>query len=123
MSLKLDANTSATAYHVKDGAQVFPYAIDAHSAVARFPKEWSMTPWSDNGEQSAPIVEIPDGWQDLKPLQRINIAVQLGADRKGLTAAKADEVIEAEAEARAEAPAPTVVPSGPKLVDPPKPQA
>lgn len=46
MSLKIDANMSAVAHHIIDGATTFPYAIDAHSAVSRFPGEWSLTPWS-----------------------------------------------------------------------------
>lgn len=46
MSLKIDAATSATAHHIVDGAVVFPYSIDAHSAVARHPHEWSMAPWT-----------------------------------------------------------------------------
>lgn len=44
--MKIDASTSATAHHIVDGAVVFPYAIDAHSAVARHPHEWSMAPWT-----------------------------------------------------------------------------
>jgi hypothetical protein len=37
---------SKVAYHVRDGAFVFPHALDAHSAVTRHPKEWSWEPWS-----------------------------------------------------------------------------
>lgn len=39
-------NVSKTAHHIDDGAVVFPYAVDAHSAVSRFPDEWSFTPWT-----------------------------------------------------------------------------
>lgn len=46
MAIKIDSNMSAVAYHVIDGRVDFPYAIDAHSAVSRFPDEWSLTPWS-----------------------------------------------------------------------------
>lgn len=46
MALKIETNQSATAYHVIDGAVVFPYAIDAQSAIGRFPQEWSSSPWS-----------------------------------------------------------------------------
>lgn len=46
MSLKIDANMSATAFHIDDGAFLFPYAIDAQHAVQNHPLEWSMTPWS-----------------------------------------------------------------------------
>lgn len=50
--IKITAGTAMTAYHVDTGAVVFPYAIDAHSAVSRFPDEWSLVPWSAS-EQSA----------------------------------------------------------------------
>lgn len=46
MALKIDENMSATAYHITDGATVFPYAIDAQHAIAQHPKEWSADPWS-----------------------------------------------------------------------------
>lgn len=92
-----------TVYHVKDGPTSM-YLIDASSAVARFPEEWSFTPWKKDGKKAEPIVEIPSDWQDLKPSERIALAVQLGAKRIGLTAAKADDVIEAEVETRAAAP-------------------
>lgn len=53
MSLKISASMSAVAHHVIDGPFAFPYAIDAHSAVARFPEEWSLTPWSRDAEAKA----------------------------------------------------------------------
>lgn len=46
MAIKIDSNMAAVAYHVIDGRTDFPYAIDAHSAVSRFPGEWSFAPWS-----------------------------------------------------------------------------
>ena len=46
MALKLDANMSGVAHHIVDGPVTFPYAIDAHSAISRFPGEWSLDPWS-----------------------------------------------------------------------------
>jgi hypothetical protein len=49
MSIKIDAASAKVAYHVEDGAVNFPYAVDAHSAVSRFPNEWSFTPWSKDG--------------------------------------------------------------------------
>jgi len=101
MSLKIDASMSAVAYHKTDGAVTFPYAIDAHQAVSHHPDEWSKTPWLEDGEKSVPTVEIPEGWEDMKPTDRINLAIRLtGAERKGLTAAKADEIIAAEAAKR-----------------------
>ena len=98
--MKIDAATSAVAHHVKDGAVTFPYAVDARHAVSQHPDEWSWQPWGENGEKLAPVVDIPSEWQDMKPMQRINLAVQLGAERKGLTAAKADEAIQAEVDRR-----------------------
>lgn len=100
MSLKINESTSKVAYHVKDGEHLFPYAVDANSAVASHPEEWSFTPWGKDGKKTASVVEIPPDWQDLKPMQRISLAVSLGAERKGLTAAKADEVIQAEVDER-----------------------
>lgn len=87
-----------TIYHVEDGPKAM-YEIDARHAL-RFPKEWSETPWGKDGGKSVPIVEIPEGWQDGAASERIALAVRLGADRKGLTGAKADEAIEAEVEHR-----------------------
>jgi hypothetical protein len=90
-----------TIYHIEDGPASM-YEIDARHAL-QF-KEWSETPWTKTGEKSAPVVEIADDWQDMSAQQRIALAVKLGADRKGLTSGKADEVILAEIERRAEAP-------------------
>ena len=92
------------AYHVTEGEHVFPYSIDAESAVGAHPNEWSFTPWSKDGKKSEPIVEIPTDWQDMKPTERINLAIALtGSPRKGLTAAKADDIIAAEVDKRAAA--------------------
>jgi hypothetical protein len=44
---------SAVAHHIINGAFTFPYAVDAHSAVARFPAEWSMEPWSPEANAKA----------------------------------------------------------------------
>jgi hypothetical protein len=90
-----------TIYHIEDGPASL-YEIDARHAL-KF-KEWSETPWTKSGEKSAPVVEIPEDWGDMTSQQRIALAVKLGADRKGLTAGKADEAIMAEVEKRAEAP-------------------
>jgi hypothetical protein len=46
MSLKIEVNNSATAYHIVEGAVLFPYAVDARHAVSQHPKEWKATPWS-----------------------------------------------------------------------------
>jgi hypothetical protein len=46
MAIKIDSHMSATAFHIRDGATLFPYAIDAQHAVSNHPGEWRMTPWS-----------------------------------------------------------------------------
>ena len=46
MAIKIDSNMSATAYHINDGPVLFPYSVDAQSAVSRFPGEWSADPWT-----------------------------------------------------------------------------
>jgi hypothetical protein len=121
MSLKIDAATAKVAYHVEDGAMTFPYAVDAHSAVARFPKEWSFTPWAGDGSKSAPVVEIPGDWQDQSPSSRIALALALsGEPRKGMTAAKADDIILAEVERREEEPTPEPAPADVKKLPPPE---
>jgi hypothetical protein len=53
MALKIEPNNSATAYHVNDGAVLFPYAVDAQQAVSRFPGEWRATPWSQADADAA----------------------------------------------------------------------
>src|SRR6185312_8021622 len=46
MALKINTNQSATAYHIVNGAFLFPYAIDASMAVSQHPLEWSDIPWT-----------------------------------------------------------------------------
>lgn len=53
MSIKVTAAMSAVAHHIVDGPFTFPYAIDAHSAVSRFPAEWSHEPWSFEAQVKA----------------------------------------------------------------------
>lgn len=53
MALKIDTNQSATAFHVNDGPQLFPYAIDAQHAISSHPLEWSATPWSREDADAA----------------------------------------------------------------------
>jgi hypothetical protein len=64
MSLKIAANMSAVAYHIIDGAFTFPYAVDAHSAVARHPGEWSHEPWSVEATERA----FQEAGTELEPL-------------------------------------------------------
>jgi hypothetical protein len=53
MAIKIDSNMSAVAYHIVDGPQDFPYAVDAQSAVGRHPLEWSMQPWTADASDAA----------------------------------------------------------------------
>jgi hypothetical protein len=53
MPVQIDSNMSAVAYHVVDGPQDFPYAVDAQSAVGRHPLEWSMQPWNADDAAAA----------------------------------------------------------------------
>jgi|SRR6185312_8915534 len=100
--MAITKTATRTIYHIEDGPKAL-YHVDALHAL-KFKDEWSATPWKKNGEKSEPIVEIPEDWADQSAHERIALAVKLGADRKGLTAAKADEVILAEVEERAETP-------------------
>lgn len=53
MALKLDTNMAAVAHHIVDGPVTFPYAVDAQSAISRFPDEWSELPWSQQDAAAA----------------------------------------------------------------------
>jgi hypothetical protein len=64
MSLKISANMSAVAHHILTGAFTFPYAVDAHSAVSRFPDEWSHEPWSMEAIERA----RREAGEELEPL-------------------------------------------------------
>jgi hypothetical protein len=69
MSPDIDAGTSAVAHHIVEGAVTFPYAIDAHQAVSRFPQEWSHEPWIRPDERVF----------DMTPL-----VIIVGADKGGV---------------------------------------
>lgn len=53
MPLKIDTNQSATAFHIIDGAVLFPYAIDAQHAISAHPGEWSADPWPADATAAA----------------------------------------------------------------------
>jgi len=53
MALKIDTNQSATAFHINDGAVLFPYAIDAQNAISNHPDEWSDQPWAREDADAA----------------------------------------------------------------------
>lgn len=88
------------AYHAKDGP-VEMYAIDANSAVANHPDEWSFKPHGPAGAKyDAKLdTEIPPSWRDLPTQQRRQIAIKLG-EAQTITGAQADEVLAAEEKRR-----------------------
>jgi hypothetical protein len=88
-----------TAYHVEKGP-VTMYRVDAQTAVARFPDEWSLEPWPDSEKsEAAGVVTIPDDWRDLSFPKRRQIAMKLGASTT-VTVAEADKLILAEHDRR-----------------------
>lgn len=119
MSLKIDASMSGTAYHIVDGAVLFPYAIDARSAISRFPEEWSETPWSVE-EMSAAREKAGQPAIELTPEEQAAIdehaqAVAEANERLAARRAKLDaERAEADQVARDEA----LVNSAPPMPDP-----
>jgi hypothetical protein len=58
MSPDFDAGTPGIAHHIIDGPHTFPYAIDAHQAVSRFPQEWSHEPWIRDDERVFDMIII-----------------------------------------------------------------
>lgn len=94
-----------TAYHIEQGA-VIMYAIDADSAVARFPEEWSHEPWPGAEDKPADKsqVVIPDDWRSFNPQKRRMLAIKLGAPNN-VKVADATQTIEDEV-ARRKAPRP-----------------
>lgn len=95
MALKIETNQSATAYHVVDGAVVFPYAVDAQSAISRFPLEWSDRPWGLDATSAArkdrglPPQEISP--EDQAALDTYHKDVAAAADRLAKVRAKQAE--------------------------------
>jgi len=130
MAIKIDANQSATAFHINDGAVLFPYAVDAQSAIGRHPLEWSDKPWtpeaaaaarsrineSNKAAGLAPIAEpAPLSPEDQKAIDEHNKAVAEAAARlKAYHDKKAKEQAEADQAAQDEA----IVSSVPPQPDP-----
>jgi len=96
MALKINTNQSATAFHIVDGAFLFPYAIDASMAVSQHPLEWSDVPWTEEraaeararinernkAEGLAPLAEpSPLSPEDQAALDEHNRAVAEAAKR------------------------------------------
>lgn len=127
MPIKISANQSAVAHHIVDGPKTFPYAIDAHSAVSRFPKEWSHAPWSLEDEAKArqaagsPEVEMTD--EERAAIEEHNRAVAEAANRlkafrekKAAEKAEADQVAADEELVKQPAPRPAVKPPTPAQI-------
>ncbi len=117
MSLKISANQSAVAHHIIDGPFTFPYAIDAHSAVARFPNEWSHEPWSQEDESRAreaagePVVELTPEEQaavddHAKAVAEANERLKAFREKKAEEKKIADQVAADEALVKSPAPRP-----------------
>jgi hypothetical protein len=101
MSLKISANQSAVAHHIVDGPFTFPYAVDAKSAMNRFPKEWSDKPWSMDATIKArqakgePDLELTG--EELAAIEEHAKAVAEAGERlKAFQAKKAAEKAEAD---------------------------
>lgn len=72
-----------TAYHIAQGRVDFPYAIDANSAVASHPGEWSFAPWP---QEEAAKQRAAFGYEDPPPPSKDEMK-QLSADAKEREAA------------------------------------
>lgn len=117
MSLKISANQSAVAHHIVDGPFTFPYAIDAHSAVSRFPNEWSHEPWSREAEAKArqemgqPEVEMTAEEQaaidaHAKAVAEANERLKAFREKKAEEKKEADQIAADEALVKSPAPRP-----------------
>lgn len=115
--IKISANMSAIAHHIIDGPFTFPYAIDAHSAVSRFPGEWSHEPWSREDESRAreaagePVVELTPEEQaaideHAKAVAEANERLKAFHERKAAEKVEADQVAADEALVKSPAPRP-----------------
>lgn len=123
MSIKISANMSAVAHHIIDGAFTFPYAVDARSAAARFPNEWSLEPWSMEAQSRA----LEESGAELEPLSAEELAAieehakqvaeaneRLKKVRERLAAEKTEAAQVAADEALVKSPAPIKRPFGRK---------
>lgn len=117
MAIKIDAHMSAVAHHIIDGPVTFPYAVDAVSAVRRFPREWSHEPWSAKATNEAlknsgqPEVEITADEQaaidaHASAVAEANERLKAFHEKKAAEKAEADQVARDEALVRSPAPRP-----------------
>jgi hypothetical protein len=117
MSIKISGSQSAVAYHIVNGPFTFPYAVDAHSAVSRFPGEWSFTPWSLEAESKAreaageEVLELTPEEQaaideHARAVAEANERLKAFREKKAAEKAEADQVAADEALVKSPAPRP-----------------
>lgn len=112
-SVQIVQGSSTTAHHIVTGATVFPYAVDAHSAVGSHPHEWSLTPWTPERADKAraarkaqhdreveegvkePVALIPDA-VELEPEEQTALDEHTQAQREAAKRLEAYEAKEAE---------------------------
>jgi hypothetical protein len=119
MALKIDTNRSATAFHINDGAVLFPYAVDAQHAIAARQKmhDRNVAEAKARGEPApaAPLAPPPLSPEDQAALDAHNKTVAESAARlKAYQEKKAKEKAEADQAAQDEA----IVASLPPQPDP-----
>jgi hypothetical protein len=117
MSIKISANQSMVAHHIIDGPVTFPYAVDAHSAISRFPHEWSKEPWSREAEVKAreaagqPVPEITAEEQaaiddHARAVAEANERLKARREKLAAEKAEADQIARDEALVKSPAPRP-----------------
>lgn len=117
MSIKISASQSAVVHHIIDGPVTFPYAVDAYSAVSRFPGEWSKDPWSREDEARArqdmgePVVELTPEEQaavdeHAKAVAEANERLKAFREKKAEEKKEADQIAADEALVKSPAPRP-----------------
>lgn len=109
MAVKIESHLEpAVAFHIIDGPTNFHYGVDARSAVARFPGEWSYTPWSREDEARAreesgePVPEITAEEQaaideHAKAVEAANERLKVRREKLAAEKAEADQVAADEA--------------------------
>ena len=118
-SIKIAANMSAVAHHIIDGPFTFPYSVDAHSAVSRFPAEWSFAPWSheasakarqDMGDEVEPLSSEDEAAinEHAKAVAEANERLKAYHEKKAAEKVENDQVAADEALVKSPGPQPVV---------------